>query len=60
VVGDGTYGGNRPGIRLDRPFLHAARLAFVHPRTGEELVFEEPLPPELAEVLAGLRDGGGV
>ncbi|MBM3660751.1 MAG: RluA family pseudouridine synthase [Actinobacteria bacterium] len=58
VVGDGTYGGNRPGIRLDRPFLHAARLSFTHPRTGEPLAFEEPLPAELAETLERLRDGG--
>ena len=59
VVGDGTYGGNRPGIRLDRPFLHAARLTLDHPRTGEPLAVEEPLPPELAAVLAGLREGAG-
>lgn len=59
VVGDGTYGGNRPGIRLDRPFLHATRLAFDHPTTGEHLVFEEPLPSDLAEVLVRLRAGTG-
>jgi len=55
VVGDGSYGGNRPGIHLDRPFLHAARLELAHPVTGEPLVFEEPLPPELAAVLEALR-----
>jgi len=59
VVGDGTYGGNRPGIRLDRPFLHAARLSFDHPVTGERIVVEEPLPPELADVLDRLRAGAG-
>jgi len=57
VVGDGSYGGNRPGIHLDRPFLHAARLELAHPVTGEPLVFEEPLPPELAAVLEALRSG---
>ncbi|MFA5883895.1 MAG: RluA family pseudouridine synthase [Acidimicrobiia bacterium] len=56
VVGDGAYGGNRSGIRLDRPFLHAARLRFVHPVSGETLAFEEPLPEELATVLAELRE----
>jgi len=55
VVGDATYGGQRPGLRLDRPFLHAARLGFTHPVTGAALEFTEPLPPELAEVLARLR-----
>lgn len=55
VVGDGTYGGVREGIDLRRPFLHAAVLGFVHPVTGEPLRFEEPLPAELAGVLAALR-----
>jgi len=58
VVGDGTYGGNRPGIVLDRPFLHAAGLELDHPVTGEHLRFEEPLPPELESVLEGLRHPG--
>jgi 23S rRNA pseudouridine1911/1915/1917 synthase len=56
VVGDGTYGGNRTGIRLDRPFLHAAGLRFRHPVTGVALAFEEPLPADLATVLAELRE----
>jgi 23S rRNA pseudouridine1911/1915/1917 synthase len=65
VVGDGTYGGTRaPSSRraearealqsLRRPALHAAHLAFVHPRTGERLSFEAPLPPDMAGVLARL------
>jgi 23S rRNA pseudouridine1911/1915/1917 synthase len=55
VVGDAAYGGSRVAIALDRPFLHAFRLAFDHPTTGVPLRFEEPLPPELAEVLAALE-----
>jgi 23S rRNA pseudouridine1911/1915/1917 synthase len=55
VVGDGTYGGNRQQIPLDRPFLHAARLRFRHPVTGAEMAFEEPLPGELAGVLERLH-----
>jgi 23S rRNA pseudouridine1911/1915/1917 synthase len=43
VVGDAAYGGARARIALDRPFLHAARLSFDHPVTGEHLAFEEPL-----------------
>ena len=54
IVGDGTYGGAREAIRLDRPFLHAARLAFDQPTTGERLSFEDPLPDDLAAVLAKL------
>ncbi len=51
VVGDGTYGGAREPLVLDRPFLHAASLAFDHPVTGKRLQFEEPLPNELRSLL---------
>jgi 23S rRNA pseudouridine1911/1915/1917 synthase len=54
VVGDATYGGRRQAIALERPFLHAAALAFDHPATGARLGFEEPLPPDLQAVLATL------
>lgn len=54
LVGDGTYGGpDRYG--LERQFLHSARLAFSHPRTGEALSFESVLPPELEQALALAR-----
>jgi 23S rRNA pseudouridine1911/1915/1917 synthase len=59
IVGDGTYGGvrhrMRPALRaverLERPFLHAARLSFTHPREGTRLEFTCPLPPDLQDVL---------
>ena len=54
VVGDATYGGSRDHLALDRPFLHAATLAFDHPATGERMTFEEPLPPELLALLERL------
>ena len=54
VVGDGTYGGKRDSLPLERPFLHAAALGFDHPITGERVRFEEPLPAELAVVLERL------
>ena len=54
VVGDRDYGGSRPGIELDRPFLHARELSFDHPRTGERVTFRSALPAELASVLGGL------
>jgi 23S rRNA pseudouridine1911/1915/1917 synthase len=37
--------------RLERPFLHAARLAFTHPREGTRMEFTCALPPDLQEVL---------
>jgi 23S rRNA pseudouridine1911/1915/1917 synthase len=54
VVGDPLYGGVRTGIRTERPFLHAAQLAFAHPSTGESLHFESPLPDDLQAVLEAL------
>ena len=56
VVGDASYGGARPALDLRRPFLHATAVAFAHPVTGERVVVEEPLPPELAECSRVSRD----
>lgn len=54
VVGDSAYGGAAGIPSIDRPFLHAHHLGFAHPITGEPLVFEEPLPSALLDVLEGL------
>jgi 23S rRNA pseudouridine1911/1915/1917 synthase len=54
VVGDAAYRGDRPSLRLGRPFLHAYHLELDHTTTGQHLTFEDPLPPELAAVLDGL------
>ena len=54
LIGDATYGGERRyGLR--RQFLHAHRLAFAHPGTGEELSFDSELPTDLAAALAAAR-----
>jgi 23S rRNA pseudouridine1911/1915/1917 synthase len=46
VAGDPVYG--RPHeLGLERQFLHAARLAFAHPFTGERVDVESPLPEDL-------------
>jgi len=66
VAGDDVYGGRRtppsrrPEARralasLTRPALHAARLSFVHPGSGELMEFESPLPEDLREVVERLR-----
>jgi len=66
IVGDDKYGDfalNRryargeavPGVRFERMFLHARRLAFDHPATGERLELEAPLPPECAALVAALE-----
>lgn len=58
VVGDAAYSGQRAGIALDRPFLHAGGLGFAHPVTGDPVAVEEPLPPELAALLDRLSSSG--
>jgi 23S rRNA pseudouridine1911/1915/1917 synthase len=55
VVGDSRYGHRRQRLLKDRHFLHAHRLAFAHPATGEEMTFEAPLPTELDDVVRRLR-----
>ena len=58
VIGDTPYGRDPTYSRslgARRPFLHAYRLAFAHPISGEELTFEIPVPPDLAAILDGLR-----
>jgi 23S rRNA pseudouridine1911/1915/1917 synthase len=64
VVGDSLYGGVHrrvPGdlravTHLERPFLHAARLAFAHPVEKRRMEFASELPEDLQRVLAGLRE----
>jgi len=66
IVGDPVYSGPQwrgiPDKRvqktlssLERQMLHAAKITFVHPRTGETVSFEAPLPRDFAEVLEALR-----
>ncbi|MBI2956022.1 MAG: RluA family pseudouridine synthase [Acidobacteria bacterium] len=61
LVGDTLYGAprllrwnNRSQPTLDRIFLHAQRLRFRHPRTGEPLEVSAPLPAELEALLRHL------
>lgn len=60
ILGDRLYGApaSTPGVpALERFFLHAHRLRFVSPSTGEPITVESPLPDDLANVLALLRPG---
>ena len=64
IVGDSVYGGVHrrvPGdlraVRhLQRPFLHAARLAFTHPTEVRRMEFQSPLPEDLQRVLDELTE----
>jgi 23S rRNA pseudouridine1911/1915/1917 synthase len=63
IVGDPLYGGVRrrvPGdlrsvMRLERPFLHAAKLVFKHPGDGRRMEFTSELPDDLQGVLDDLQ-----
>ena len=62
LVGDSVYGRRRSpesGVRspesteeiaVDRPMLHAYKLSFTHPRTGERMEFEAPVPEDMANL----------
>jgi 23S rRNA pseudouridine1911/1915/1917 synthase len=69
IVGDALYGGVHRRVphqfravqSLTRPFLHAERLTFTHPRTFERMTFVAPLPADLEAIVlevapAELRD----
>ena len=61
IVGDDKYGDfdlNKRLARqgLQRMFLHAWKLAFVHPQTGDRLRLEAPLPPELERFMQSLKN----
>jgi len=58
VVGDDPYSQGRslPGATVSRPFLHAYRLAFDHPTSGERMSWTSELPDDLAGQLAALGE----
>jgi 23S rRNA pseudouridine1911/1915/1917 synthase len=51
LVADGLYGGSEGG-GLRRQALHAFRLAFTHPMTGQSLALHAPLPGDMRQALA--------
>ena len=57
LLGDTVYGAKKPVPGLAGQCLHARRLSFVHPRTGERLTVECPLPDWFMAVLDRLEHG---
>ncbi|MCF8067817.1 MAG: RluA family pseudouridine synthase [Desulfobacterales bacterium] len=68
VVGDPVYAGRKAGRGLTgskpivdllksakRQMLHAFRIQFIHPKSGEKMIFEAALPTDMATVIAGLK-----
>ncbi len=60
-VGDSMYGADPTiarRLRLERQWLHAVRLGFVHPGSGENVTFDSPYPADLQRALDLVRDAG--
>jgi 23S rRNA pseudouridine1911/1915/1917 synthase len=55
IAGDRIYGPPTPGRMIGRQALHASRVRFRHPRTGDPVEIESPLPPEFEAALKRLR-----
>ena len=58
LLGDVVYGSKKPWPGLAGQCLHARRLSFLHPRTGERVTLECPLPDWFEAVLTRLRSMG--
>jgi 23S rRNA pseudouridine1911/1915/1917 synthase len=59
-VGDPTYGADpvlATRLGLERQWLHAVRLSFLHPTTGEQVTFSSPYPADLQHALEVVRAG---
>jgi len=58
LVGDPLYGTRKNNLDFPGQALHAYALGFIHPRTGQPLYFEAPLPAHFQRVLKDLAQGG--
>ena len=58
LVGDPLYGTRKNNLDFPGQALHAYALGMIHPRTGEGLYFEAPLPEHFQTVLTNLAQGG--
>jgi 23S rRNA pseudouridine1911/1915/1917 synthase len=59
LIGDSMYGADptlAARLGIERQWLHAVKLSFEHPTTGEMVEFESQYSADLAEVLGRLRD----
>lgn len=60
AIGDPLYGSDpslSAKLGLERQWLHARRLSFVHPGTGEDVVYESEYPDDLQHALDAMREG---
>lgn len=57
LVGDPKYSPMKTPFAINGQALHSLSLSFTHPRTGERLTFEAPLPEDMKKILTRLRLG---
>lgn len=57
LVGDPKYSPMKTPFHIDGQALHSKTLTFLHPRTGEHMEFEAPLPVDLNKIVTRLRLG---
>lgn len=60
VAGDTVYGGEKNTCGLQGQCLHAMTLGFIHPTTGERLIFTAPLPPYFTAFLKKIKSQAGL
>ncbi len=63
IIGDRVYGARRAGrgggrVAFPRQALHAEAITFAHPATGATLTIRAPVPPDIQQLIATLRQGG--
>lgn len=59
VVGDPKYGSPKSRFSIDGQALHGKKLRLEHPVTGQEMVFEAPLPDDMQSILNSLQNRRG-
>ncbi|SEA09546.1 23S rRNA pseudouridine1911/1915/1917 synthase [Desulfuromusa kysingii] len=61
LVGDKRYGGadEISGVKIQRPLLHAEKLAFRHPVLNRDMIFSVPVPDDFHNILTRLRRANG-
>lgn len=57
LVGDPKYSPKKTPFAINGEALHSLTLDFIHPRTGEQMHFEAPLPEDMHKIVTRLRLG---
>ncbi len=55
IVGDPTYGHRKEDFKVTGQLLHAAKLGFIHPRTGKQMEFIKEMPDDMRAALTELQ-----